>query len=202
MYSINIKYNPMAFLKFTLLFFILIINVLHANIFSFVKTNSQELDFYKYGAILPIITDSTGNKWVYFTLDIHNKKSVIDLFGGLIEKKDKSVFKAAIRELNEESLDVFGNTSYINLKAIDYKVFRTKLFIISIKNNKLNNHCDYFTKNYYLRRYGGLKKYRHLTLAQTETVGMRKVKLRFETKILLSFAILKNSLVNLNKKNL
>jgi len=202
------------------------------------SVNLKQLNFYKYSAILPIVTDYNSNKWVYFTLDIHNKKTVIDIFGGIIENKDKSVFSAGIRELNEESLDIFKNNisdknSFKKLASIDYKAFRTKLFIVSIKDikNNIRNNCDFFSKQYYIRRYKKPDHYKRLSLAQTETIGIRKVKLndlinysenpnkfpngittyysnltscnlkskenfRFEAGILLSFASLRDALLD------
>ena len=229
----------MPFYKIIIFFILCISNFINLNAFNlpFIKANFHELNFYKYGAVLPILKDSNGNKWVYFTLDIHNKKTVLDIFGGLIEKKDKTVFKAAIREFNEESLDVFSNSKYKKLDLIDYKTFRTQLYIISFNNKYIQQKCDSYIKKYYSRRFGKVKNYNRLSLAQAETVGMRKVKLvdlidfiespskypdgieayyskannclvkdkhkfRFESKILLLFSSLKNSLENINKQNL
>lgn len=155
-----------------------------ANYVSLYKTRHEAINFYRYSAILPVVTDSNNNKWVYFTLDIHNKKTVIDLFGGIIEKKDNSVFNAGIREFNEESLDIF-KTNILNKKdfkiieSIDYKAFRTMLFIVTIKDtmNNIKNNCDYFTRQFYLRRYKKPNHYQRLSLAQKEAIGIRRVNL-------------------------
>jgi len=215
-----------------------------ANYVSLYKNTHEAINYYKYSAVLPIVTDNTNNKWVYFTLDIHNKKTVIDIFGGIIENKDKSVFNAGIRELNEESLDIFKNfisdkKAFKKLASIDYKAFRTKLFIVSLedKKNNIRNSCDYFSKQYYIRRYKHPDHYKRLSLAQTETIGIRRVKLddlidyvenpnkypnglntyysnlkscnlqskekfRFEAGILLSFASLRNALLNYKNSNI
>lgn len=155
-----------------------------ANYVSIYKTGNEAINFYKYSAILPVVTDSNNIKWVYFTLDIHNKKTVIDLFGGIIEKKDNSIFNAGIREFNEESLDIFKSNilnkkDFKIIESIDYKAFSTKLFIVSIKDsmNNIKNNCDYFTRQFYLRRYKKPNHYQTLSLAQKEAIGIRKVKL-------------------------
>lgn len=141
---------------------------------------------YSYAGILPVTKDSNNNTWVYLGVEYVNNEKRLAILAGQKDKEDKDSITTALRELNEESLDVFND--YININKlsdntigqINYNILfllSTKLYIYPLDVYNANNSCDAFIQLYNQRRYSGSGKYKRLKLVQRETYGLRKVKL-------------------------
>lgn len=141
---------------------------------------------YNFAGILPIIFDHNNQAWVYFGVEYVNNEKRLAILAGKKDNKDNDSLQTAIRELNEESLDVF--TKYINInklnnesKQLDYNILfllSTKLYIMTINANLNSQKCDQFIKLYNERRYHHPQNYKRLHLAQRETYELRKVELK------------------------
>lgn len=146
--------------------------------------------WYNYAGIVPVIKDSKNQAWIYMGVEYINNEKRLALLAGQKDKKDQDVANTALREFNEESLDVFS--SYINLNKlnqnnipqIEYNLLfliHTKLYLFvinnNLNNNLLENNCDKFIDLYNKRRYNGQDNYKKLKLAQRESYELRKVKL-------------------------
>lgn len=141
---------------------------------------------YSFAGILPIVIDSDKQAWIYLGVEYVNNEKKLAVLAGQKDKKDKNSLYTAVRELNEESLDVFS--PYIDVKTIndkelgqiDYNILfllNTKLYLLDINSELYHQNCDKFIKLYNQRRYNGAGKYKRLRLAQRETYELRKVKL-------------------------
>lgn len=141
---------------------------------------------YNYAGIVPVITDDHNQTWVYFGVEYINNKKTLALLAGGQEKKDINSLATALRELNEESLDVFDD--YINihnltnksLPEINYNIWlviSTKLFLYTNRTAWADEYCDKFISLYNQRRYAGKGDYQKLSRSQRENYELRKVKL-------------------------
>lgn len=141
---------------------------------------------YTFAGILPVIQDDKNQAWIYFGVEYVNNEKRLAVLAGKKDIKDKNSLETALREMNEESLDVFADnitTSSLDKKPdnqIDYNILfllSTKLYVAVI-NSKLNSdNCDQYIELYNKRRYMGTDKYTKLRLNQRETYELRKVKL-------------------------
>lgn len=149
-------------------------------------TLANNNSLYSFAGILPTIKDDNKQVWIYFGVEYVNNEKRLAVLAGKKDKKDKDSLDTALREMNEESLDVFANDITANTLStevnsqIDYNILfllSTKLYV-GVINSKLNkNNCDQFIDLYNKRRYHGSNKYNKLKLSQRETYELRKVKL-------------------------
>lgn len=162
---------------------------------------------YNFAGILPIITDNQNQAWVYFGVEYVNNEKKLALLAGQKDNKDESSITTAVRELNEESLDVFSEyikDNKLSDSHIDYDILfllSTKLYLLDIKYNTNNKSCDPFISLYNNRRYNGAGKYKRLKLAQRETYELRKVKVSDLVNFLNEPKKYKNKLTSYGGKN-
>lgn len=164
---------------------------------------------YTFAGILPIITDQQNQSWIYFGVEYVNNEKRLAILAGKKDRNDDNYLATAIRELNEESLDVFDK--YINInklnnsdEQLDYNILfllSTKLFILTINNSLDNQECDQFIKLYNERRYHRQGTYKKLYLAQRETYELRKVKLNHLLEFLSHPETFDNKLTSYGGKN-
>jgi hypothetical protein len=142
--------------------------------------------WYNYAGALSIIKDHHQQAWVYMGVEYINNQKRLAILAGQKEKQDTHSLDTALRELHEESLDVFSdyiNSNHINEKLIpqiSYNVWffmSTKLYLFVINEQLSDDNCDKFIELYNERRYNGTGKYKKLKLAQRESYELRKVKL-------------------------
>lgn len=149
-------------------------------------TMANNHSLYSFAGILPIIKDNKKQTWIYLGVEYVNNEKRLALLAGQRDKKDANSMQTALREMNEESLDVFSD--YITIKKltndgtpeINYNILyllSTKVYLFPIISARSNGDCDSFIKLYNERRYAGSDKYKRLRLAQRETYELRKVKL-------------------------
>ena len=141
---------------------------------------------YNFAGILPIVKDEENQNWLYFGVEYKIKEPQLAILGGAKERKDKTAAETAIRELNEESLNVLED--YININnleklsrhKIDYHLmflFNIKLYLTPI-DFKLQNtkSCEYFLTEYKHRRLDKPEHYKKLAKSQQESYEIRRVK--------------------------
>jgi len=169
------------------LLFLFLIFVIFKLLFTFdFKAINNSL--YKYSGVLPIAKDKNNTYWVYFGVEYQINNPKLAILAGKKEPEDNNALDIALRELREESLDVFeqyinNNTIKINNQnlQIDYNIFfllSTKIYLALIDRVIDTNDCDEFIAEYNTRRYLKPKKYEHLSLPQRETYELRKVRLK------------------------
>lgn len=172
-------------IKHLLILFILFIIFKLLFLFNFTTINDG---LYKYSGILPIVKDKNNTYWVYFGVEYQINNPKLAILAGKKEPEDKKVLDIALRELREESLDVFEqfinnnsvDTGNQNLQ-LDYNIFfllSTKIYLVLIEHVIDDNLCDEFITAYNQRRYLKPTNYEHLKLPQRETYELRKVRLK------------------------
>lgn len=164
---------------------------------------------YNFAGILPIIIDKQHTAWMYFGVEYVNNEKRLAVLAGKQDSIDHDSLETAIRELNEESLDVFDK--YININKLNQKdeqldynilfILSTKLFLMPIDAKSDNQECDQFIKLYNERRYHKQGNYKKLRLAQRETYELRKVKISHLLEFLSDPKAFDNKLTSYGGKN-
>lgn len=120
---------------------------------------------------LPLVRDNKGNVWTYFGVEAHRdyntneKKKVLSTFGGNIRDRgheNESVHEGYLRELAEESLNIFGRSNLkhpINEDHVSdtdktkYYNSRISRFYVTNLDETFDPKNDHFIEDFRKRRY-------------------------------------------------
>ncbi len=169
-----------------------ILFILSFSLFSNISHSS-----YSFAGIVPIAKDQNNDKWLYFGVEYKIKTPMLAIIGGQREENE-SPQMTAIRELNEETLDVFNkyitldtlkDTNGNHIKEMDYNILfliSTKIFWVPINYTVVSGQaaCEDLIFEYEKHRFEKPEHYKSLKLNQKETYEIRRVRLKDLIKFL------------------